>query len=108
LFEWDDTVAAEKHRQEQARQLVRAVVVRTETTNREPITVRAYVSLPSNDVQRYAYVRTDMVFQKKELREIVLRRALRELENWERRYRDLMEFADLLAAIKEAKKLIAV
>ena len=43
-FEWDDTEAAEKWREEQARQLIRNVRIEVGTSS--PVLVRAFVSLP--------------------------------------------------------------
>lgn len=45
VFEWDDAVAAEQHRLWQARQLIRTVVIRTESGAVEP----AYVHVTTSD-----------------------------------------------------------
>lgn len=43
-FEWDDAAAAEEHRIAQAKSLIRRVRVTVIDVEREPVTVRAYVS----------------------------------------------------------------
>lgn len=45
-FEWNDGDAAEKWREEQARQLIRGVTITL--SKKEPVKVRAYVSLPAD------------------------------------------------------------
>lgn len=54
-FEWDDGVAAEKHREEQASLLIRSVrVVVIDTATSEEISVRAFVAVgpPDRKVER--------------------------------------------------------
>lgn len=49
-FEWDDTKAAHQHRLNQARQLIRAVVVTRSTVQQPtPIPVKAFVKSPDPD-----------------------------------------------------------
>ena len=43
-FEWDDNIAAEKHREAQARRLISCVVVKG-SEGEKPVTVRAYCSI---------------------------------------------------------------
>jgi hypothetical protein len=60
-FEWDDTVAAERHREDQARALIRSVQI--EITRREiTFTVPKYISDPTSPEHGYrdiAKLRTD-------------------------------------------------
>jgi hypothetical protein len=48
-FEWDDSAAAEEHRKEQARRLIRSVKIRVETNQQIAIRAPAYVSPPQTD-----------------------------------------------------------
>lgn len=116
-FEWDDAVAAEKYREEQARYIIRSVVV--EMPNREETFVRAFVSVMpgvteetnNEDEEEGAaekatpvYVRTVDALADAPLRKQVLERALKELEAWQRRYADLQEFAALFQSIEVARQ----
>ena len=49
-FTWDDTVAAENWRRHQARVLVAQLVVKTETTDREPVAVRVIASTAKRQI----------------------------------------------------------
>lgn len=54
-FDWDDTTAAEAYRLLQARSVIRAVVKFIPNANGNPVSVRAYVSLPSDRDARTGY-----------------------------------------------------
>lgn len=106
-FEWDDTVAAEEYRKEQARYLLRALVVvsepdesdashedRYETAIRAH---RAYVVVREEGDDRY--VPTVRAMSDEELRKQVLAQALAELRAVQRKYAELHELARVFAAI---------
>lgn len=103
-FEWDDHVAAEKYREEQARHLIRSLVIRTvEEGPTEP--VRAYVSVPDvhtvqDGTERNSdvYVPTQIALSDEFLRAKVLERALNELRQFRRKYSHLKELAEVFAA----------
>jgi hypothetical protein len=110
-FEWDDQLAAEKYRLDQARYLVRSlVVVNVVEDQRAP--VRAFVNVQigpdDEDGKESVYRSTPRVLQDDELRRQILQRALAELAAWQRRYEDLEELANLLAAIQEQYLKISV
>jgi len=93
VFEWDDTTAAENYRKEQARNLIRSVVVEVvDKKESEPLTVRAFVHLESAK----GYAETLDALANVETREEVLSRARAEMQSWMRRYRHLEEYADLV------------
>lgn len=95
-FEWDDKVAAEEYRKEQARTLIRAVVIRRpEAEERAP--VRAFVTVKEESGSTI-YTSTVAALSDPDLRAQVLRRALRELDSWRQRYHDLEEVAEVLHA----------
>jgi hypothetical protein len=93
-FEWDDSVAATKHRLEQARLLVRSVVVNVERTGGEPVTIRAFVHTEGGDYQDI-----DFVLREPSLRALMLVKALRDLGRVRREYGDLEELAGVYAAL---------
>ncbi|MBX6387319.1 MAG: hypothetical protein IRZ07_30805 [Microbispora sp.] len=103
-FEWDDSVAAEKYRLDQARYLIRAVVIQRPDVE-EPRPVRAFVVVKESDGNE-VYTSTITALSDEELRRQVLERALRELDAWRRRYDDLAELAEVLAAADRALETV--
>lgn len=97
-FEWDDTVAAEKYRQEQARELIRRVriVYREGDEKNPPQTIRAYHSLP--DGEGHAYRSHDEIAADPLLSKMLLAQAEREWKDLHRRYGHLAEW---LTAVRE-------
>jgi len=111
-FEWDDAIAAQQYREHQARYIIRSVVV--EMPNRDDRLVRAFVSVvPDSDSAPkmgvgQVYVRTTDALADEMLRKQVLKRALGELEAWQRRYEDLEELAALFQSIEAARQQVLV
>jgi hypothetical protein len=99
-FEWRDDIAAEEFRKEQARHMIRHVVVRKETTSGEPIVVRAFVSV-TDDQAKQAFFRIEDAMSDPDKRNQVLQQALRDLNAWRRKYDDLTELSAIFAAIDE-------
>lgn len=91
-FEWDDGVAAEKYREQQARYIVKNITVVSESGNTEE-SVRAFVHV------KQAYRPIQVVLSDKEMKEELLAIALRELEAFARKYRTLKELAPVFEAI---------
>lgn len=105
-FEWNDNVAAEKYREDQARYLVRQiVVVSEEVDNKQPI--RAFVSVAKEDAGN-VYIPIQVAMENSQTREQVLRKAWLELQSWHNRYYDLMEFSKLFSAIETVKEDIKI
>lgn len=98
-FEWNDSVAAEKYRLDQARNLIR--IVRVEDDTAEDGTSPAYISI--NDGDGRAYRALDTVKRSVDLQIALLKQARRDLEAWEKRYRDL---GDICKHVKEAREQI--
>ena len=94
-FEWDDSVAAHEFRLDQARYVLRSVVT-VDESQPEGKPMRAFVVV--NELGEDAYQPLYVVMADATLRQQVLSRAKRELQQWEERYRDLEELADVLAA----------
>lgn len=96
VFEWDDEVAAEAWREEQARYVIRSVaVVYEEAPQQEP--QRAFVSVSVE--KRPSYTSTAAALSDADLRQQVLQRALSELASWRKRYAELNELAKVFTAI---------
>lgn len=96
-FEWDDTIAAEKYRHEQAAQLIRSVKVTYVADERGPRTVRSYLAVRADeDATTREYVPTEEVVTDPLMRRIVLRDMERDIAILKARYGHLEEFAEIL------------
>lgn len=111
-FEWDDTEAAKSYREEQARHLMRSLVVTYRKQDGELTPpIRAFVKLvssaddPALDMetedatQPRVYLPVRQVMGEDDHRRRYVRQALQELSTWRRRYRDISEFASLFEMI---------
>lgn len=96
-FEWDDAIAAEKYRQEQAREIIRCIRVE-DNPDDEP--ARAFLSVTSRGGVSYRTLSD--VQQSSDLQLAVLKAAERDLDAFERRYRELTEICDLVRAAKSS------
>lgn len=94
-FEWDDFVAAEAHRLDQARYLLRSIVVMVERDGVEH-EVRAFVVVNRDEGER-EFESIVTVMKDEDLRRQVLVRAYSEWQSFTRKYRELEELSDLLA-----------
>lgn len=93
VFEWDDTVAAERFRRTQARGLIRCLVVSrpaTETTTRQEI--RAFVSVTQPEQKSPEYVPIRVVLKEEFLRDQVIAQALHDMEAFQRKHAAFVEF----------------
>ena len=98
-FEWDNTVAATRHREDQARHLIGALVVVVSPAG-EPREMRAFVSITQDRGTGYTALQTAM--SDSDLRQQVVARALRELLQWTERYEGYVELAAVHDAIGAA------
>lgn len=96
-FEWDDSVASEKYRLIQARDVIRHFVIVTpeKKENEQPIKIRSFqVSSETN-----VYKPTRMFLQEPDEYEELLKRAKEELAAFRQRYRMLAELESIFAEI---------
>lgn len=100
-FEWNDFVAADKYRLEQAKYLIRSIEIVIERPEAEPVPVRAFVSVQRDEDRSYTSV--GHALSDPDLRQQVLGQAWRELEAWRHRHAELVEFAKVFATIDEAR-----
>lgn len=100
-FEWDDAKAAEAHRADQARYIIRHIEVVIDKAEGDPTPVRAFVSVKRDEDRSYTAV-TDALSDPT-LRAQVLAGALKELEAWRHRYAELLELAKVFAVIDQAR-----
>lgn len=97
-FEWNDTVAAEKYRISQARDVIRylRITVPTEEGNLEKTKVRLFVSTNNHDNN---YKATEIVFQNKTEYDKLLAEAMAELQAFKQKYQGIKELNKILALI---------
>lgn len=94
-FEWDDSVAAEKYREHQARMVITQLVVRTETTDNTPVSVRVISSANAMN----SYMPTKMLIRSEPEYANLLERAKRELRVFQQKYITVVELQDIFAMI---------
>lgn len=103
-FEWDDTEAAAQWRLQQARTLIRNVVV---IIPNHPKPVTAYVSMRDDRTQEGGGYRTLLdVMSNKDMREKFVAEALDDLNHWQTRYSHLKELEPVFEAIKAASRRV--
>lgn len=106
FFEWSDTAAAQQYRLHQARGLIRSVVAIYVREAEPAVRQRAYVNIQAPGEPRH-YRETGHALSQTKTREIVLRRAWAEFQQWRKRYKDLAEFAELFDVADDiGKKLL--
>ena len=96
-FTWDDTVAAENWRRHQARVLVAQLVIKTETTDREPVAVRVIASTAT----RNEYKPVVKLIEAEQGYADLLARAINELKAFQQKYKAITELREIFAAIDE-------
>ena len=100
LFEWDDKIAGEKWRVEQAKHMIAAlVIVPEEDRNYDK---RAYVNIVKRSDNKQAqarYINYENAMSDEEMRETVLQNAKEELAIFREKYKSLSELAGVFEAI---------
>ncbi len=98
-FEWNDKVAAEKHREQQARILVgNLVTVKIVQQEEEP--VRAFVNVVTKDSGKQ-YVTIDTAIAKEEYRQQLLEQAMRDANVFREKYKYIQELSKIIQSIDE-------
>jgi hypothetical protein len=122
FFEWDDSIAAERYRLDQAGHLIRAVVVTFQQNDPEPerqvqLTgvpaqphpparpVRAFLAIKSEDGEP-GYVGTAEAMADPSMRQQVIAKAHAELDSVSRRYRELRELSEVFVALDRVGELL--
>jgi len=93
-FEWDDSIAAERWRLQQARLIVGNLVYQ-EPEKQEPTKIRVLQSTENN-----TYKPVRLILQNKSEYEQLLEQALAELHAFKERYKNLSELEEILALIE--------
>lgn len=103
-FTWDDALAAEKYREDEARHLLRSVVVQFTGEEKPSAPVRAFVAIGQDDER---YMPMAVVLSQDDLRAKLLAKATEELSWFRQKYRDLTELAKVFDAIDEITAIVA-
>ena len=109
-FQWDDAIAAEKYRKYQASSmianLVKVVIKQNENSGLcEETKMRAVVSV-STGIEKGEFVSIERAMTDSEMRETVLKNALRELSIFQEKYKNLSELKDVFESIENSKRNI--
>lgn len=106
-FEWDDTRAAGLYRDEQARHLIRHIVLVPEerTNGKEHSPQIAYIHVQHQD-HGSCYMTSAEVMEDGDLRDQALSEALALLRGIQHRFNHLQELADVFAAIDKASESV--
>ena len=104
-FEWDDAVAGERWRLEQASALIRSVKIAVDPAR--PADLRAFVAVKGRETHRADYVPTQEAMRDEFTRRLVLEDMRREWRALKRRYDHMVEFAEMIAAEPPAPELTA-
>lgn len=99
-FEWDDCIAAELYRTEQARHLISSIVVEFVQDDKPPVTTRLFVNVqPVTPKQHGEFVTINVALDNDGYRAQVLKNALDELRNFQRKYAAYTELANVFSAV---------
>lgn len=101
-FTWDDTEAARKYREWQARHLINHIQVRVVRVGDEK-PVRAFVNVVMETAHgaKRVYVDQSRAVQRSELRDQLLDRAKETIRHWRERFREVTELSGIHRAIDE-------
>lgn len=96
-FEWDDSIAAEKYREEQARLICRSIIIVPEERE-EMKPVRAFFNIETQ--RNTPYEPTVVIMECPDKRERLLNAAKRELESFAAKYSCLQELDGVIEEIR--------
>lgn len=106
MFEWDNDVAGEMYRLEQARHYIKAIevkIVPVGTTDGSTIKVRGFYNVapinPTANQPVGQYINVNTAINNPETYEIILNRAKRELGAFRNKYKTLKELKPVMDAI---------
>jgi hypothetical protein len=99
-FEWNDSVAAGKWREDQARSLIsNLVIINIEDDGKETSVVRRFVHICQHEQRTGGYVRVEIALNREQDRDYLLRRAREELRSFTVKYESISELASVNSVI---------
>lgn len=102
LFEWDDSVAAEYYRENQARRIIASIeIVREDVPEVEekPVMIRAFHALRTEETEGYEHIQRIMSDEEKRNR--LLELAKRDMNIFKEKYKELKELSKVFDSIDE-------
>lgn len=99
-FEWDDSVAAEAYRENQARYMIQMLCIKPEENEESNTPVRAFFKTTESS----GYESVGVILRSEDKHTAMLARALNELEAFQRKYAALLELAPLYEVIETIRK----
>ena len=100
-FEWNDGVAAEKYRENQARHLISCLVVKPETDVESPAPVRAFFNIRSTGSQ---YETLNTIMKSPDKHQELLRQAFNDFHTFQQKYSTLCELNEVFSAMNKAEQ----
>jgi len=97
-FEWDDTVAAEKYRVQQATDLIRHIRIIREEAKEQEYKERGFVPIPGG---KNVYVPLQKALGKEEYRNFLLKQAENDMQIFLAKYRRVEELTNITKAMQE-------
>jgi len=97
-FDWDDTVAAEKWRMEQARLVCRSLVVVVQKYETEPVKLRIF----EHDHEEKVYRETRLTFRNEDQYSRLLNQAKTEMNQFAKKYRTIVELSGVIEQMELA------
>ena len=106
LFEWNDSIAAEKYRLEQAGQVIRMITVSISAAdNEEPKTIRAFVNSQPDNITKGRFINILSGMNNEETRRVIIANAMAELKQFEKKYALYTEFTEVITAINKLREV---
>lgn len=102
-FEWQDSIAAEKYREEQAGYIIRHIVVKPEKKEQEP--VRAFFTIAPENTASPKFESVTTIFANPVKQNTLLAIALKELQAFKHKYAVLKELKPVIDAIDELERV---
>jgi thioredoxin reductase len=94
-FEWDDAIAAESYREQQAAYIIRNIVIQTTSEEKKP--VRAFFNVANDDAREYRSL--DVIINTPTLRDRLFESAKNEMQSFKDKYESLCELTPVFSAI---------
>ena len=102
-FEWEDKIAAEEYRKQQAGKMLRHLIIVIKK-NKTDLQTRAYVNIKTEEGR--GYIPINIVLSQPDLKEQLLETALKDIEIWQNKYNTLKELSSLYEVINKEKRYI--
>lgn len=104
LFEWDDQIAGEKWRNQQAKMILSSLRIVVNESEEKPIIVRAFVNVSPPSKNEAVYIQIEKAVNDESNHQQLLLNAYRELNAFQKKYQALSELKPLFELINALKE----